>query len=954
LSKIIPLAEARGSLRATAIFVHGLGGDPLSTWTSAGAPGDVWPKWLAADVDGLAVRSVGYDASVSRWRGTAMHLPDRANNLFNRLLLEDDLATSELILIGHSLGGLLIKAMLRRAEAQARDDARAASLLERVRKVAFLATPHGGADLAEWGDRLRILVLPSAATAGLVRNDPHLRELNQWYRGFARKYAIEHLILTETRAMRILGTIVKPDSGDPGLEVDPVPIDADHVDIVKPEDRDSDVYRHVRDFLARRRERPVSREERKIAAVDAKLDALLAAVDARGLERQTVLRIAQRLAPETLTLEQAIVELERAVEIALDVIARGERGTNEDGFLADILARLGELTKRGEFDAGAREVDAALVELARRRAEQEDAYRRQRRTLLEAGVEQDSLRRDAAAVARRTEEIAEAEHPGERLAWTKTFREFWDRYYEEGLQKGVNFSLEIAIALARRMTEEAGDANQKGDAGNLLGNALAAIGERESGTARLEAAVAAFSEALKEMTRERVPLDWAATQNNLGIALCVLGSRESGTGRLEAAVAAYSEALKEYTRERVPLNWAMTQNNLGNALQLLGERESGKDRLEAAVAAYTEALKERMRERVPVAWASTQNNLGNALQLLGERESGTDRLEAAVAAYTEALKERTRERFPLDWATTQNNLGNALRVLGERESEKDRLEAAVTAYSEALKESTRERVPLDWAMTQNNLGNALRALGEWESGTERLEAAVAAYTEALKERTRERVPLDWAMTQNNLGVALKTLGSRESGTDRLEAAVAAYAEALKEWTRERVPLDWALTQHNLGDALQILGERESWTDRLEAAVAAYTEALKERTRERVPVAWASTQNNLGNALQLLGERESGTDRLEAAVAAYTEALKERTRERFPLAWALTQNNLGNALCALGERESGTDRLEAAVAAFFGALTVFKPEVSPRYFDGTQRNLSRALALLAERRKAGGG
>ena len=62
--------------------------------------------------------------------------------------------------------------------------------------------------------------------------------------------------------------------------------------------------------------------------------------------------------------------------------------------------------------------------------------------------------------------------------------------------------------------------------------------------------------------------------------------------RLEEAVAAYREALKERTRERVPLEWAKTQNNLGNALSTLGERESGTARLQEAVAAYREALKE--------------------------------------------------------------------------------------------------------------------------------------------------------------------------------------------------------------------------------------------------------------------------------------------------------------------------------------------------------------------------
>ena len=95
--------------------------------------------------------------------------------------------------------------------------------------------------------------------------------------------------------------------------------------------------------------------------------------------------------------------------------------------------------------------------------------------------------------------------------------------------------------------------------------------------------------ALEERTRERVPLDWAMAQNNLGNALARLGGRDGGTARLEEAVAAYRAALEEYTRERVPLQWAMTQNNLGSALLTLGERESGTVRLAEAVAAYRAA-----------------------------------------------------------------------------------------------------------------------------------------------------------------------------------------------------------------------------------------------------------------------------------------------------------------------------------------------------------------------------
>ena len=67
----------------------------------------------------------------------------------------------------------------------------------------------------------------------------------------------------------------------------------------------------------------------------------------------------------------------------------------------------------------------------------------------------------------------------------------------------------------------------------------------------------------------------AVAQNNLGVALGVLGERESGTQRLEEAVAAFRAALEEYTRKRVPLDWAATQMNLGNALAELGARENG-------------------------------------------------------------------------------------------------------------------------------------------------------------------------------------------------------------------------------------------------------------------------------------------------------------------------------------------------------------------------------------------
>src|SRR5262249_57096742 len=88
-------------------------------------------------------------------------------------------------------------------------------------------------------------------------------------------------------------------------------------------------------------------------------------------------------------------------------------------------------------------------------------------------------------------------------------------FFARGCDKGVNFDLLIAIEIGRLTLDSAQDAQQRGLALNDLVLALFRLGERESGTARLEEAVAACRAPLTERTRERVPLDWATTQNNL-------------------------------------------------------------------------------------------------------------------------------------------------------------------------------------------------------------------------------------------------------------------------------------------------------------------------------------------------------------------------------------------------------------------------------------------------------
>ena len=84
--------------------------------------------------------------------------------------------------------------------------------------------------------------------------------------------------------------------------------------------------------------------------------------------------------------------------------------------------------------------------------------------------------------------------------------------------------------------------------------------------------MAAYRAALEEYTREHGPFQWATTQNNLGNALLALGERESDTERLEQAVAAYRAALEEFAAEGMSRDRDRAQNNLNNVLQRLRER----------------------------------------------------------------------------------------------------------------------------------------------------------------------------------------------------------------------------------------------------------------------------------------------------------------------------------------------------------------------------------------------
>lgn len=343
----------------------------------------------------------------------------------------------------------------------------------------------------------------------------------------------------------------------------------------------------------------------------------------------------------------------------------------------------------------------------------------------------------------------------------------------------------------RYLEKEAGALRKQGDD----------FGEKEA----LRAAVERYCALIALKPRNRVPFKWAGGQYELGVTLMRLGERDSGTAQLEEALAAFAEAQKELTREAKPRRWARIESTRGYVLGVIGVRQRGTTRLDEAVASYREVLKVVKREQEPHQWAWAQMNLGVALARRGERSHGTRRLEAAVAAYRRALEEYTREKDPFRWASIQNNLGTALNDLGTREGGTARSQEAIAAYHEALKEWTLERLPMRRAGAQTGIANVLVRVARHESGTARLEEAIAIYDEALKERSRERTPIDWARTSGRQAIALMLLAERTNNAEMAEHAVARIEGVLdtvrggghaprEDYFERQLPLARALVQ----------------------------------------------------------------------------------------------------------------------------------------------------------------
>jgi protein SERAC1 len=228
------------------VFVHGLNGDAVTTWHPEGQPERFWPNWIGKDLPEVGIWSASYPASASAWVGGTMSLVDRAVNVLELLHVNDIGTNRPIVFVTHSLGGLLVKQMLRKVTDSNGPECKA--LMKHAKGIVFLSTPHAGSNLANFFVKYLKFLIPSVSVKELEAQEPLLRDLNTWY---CDKYIdLDIPIKVYCERMKTSGVLVVDEtSSNPGIPgVRAVPMDYDHITISRPE-RTSDLYRGIKKFV---------------------------------------------------------------------------------------------------------------------------------------------------------------------------------------------------------------------------------------------------------------------------------------------------------------------------------------------------------------------------------------------------------------------------------------------------------------------------------------------------------------------------------------------------------------------------------------------------------------------------------------------------------------------------------------------------------------------------------
>jgi hypothetical protein len=175
-----------------------------------------------------------------------MPIHDRATSLLGALADAHEIGRRPFILIGHSLGGLLIKQIIRHCVTMGDQYT---NFIDQLTGIIFFSTPHTGSGLVSLAKFLT-LIRATPLVQELANNQPYLRELDDWYRNYVVRAGLPNLSFFETQLTDGL-RVVDEVSGDPHLPgITAIPVDADHRSICKFSDRQNLIYRQALRFIS--------------------------------------------------------------------------------------------------------------------------------------------------------------------------------------------------------------------------------------------------------------------------------------------------------------------------------------------------------------------------------------------------------------------------------------------------------------------------------------------------------------------------------------------------------------------------------------------------------------------------------------------------------------------------------------------------------------------------------
>ncbi|KAJ4929002.1 hypothetical protein JOQ06_004623 [Pogonophryne albipinna] len=261
-----PQTRDNQPIKADVLFIHGILGAAFKTWRqkdrngleeeteSKGDYTECWPKsWLAADCPNLRVLSVEYDSHLSDWMAKCpvenqrKSLAYRSRELLKKLKLAG-VGERPVVWVAHSMGGLLVKKML----LDASEDPEMQALLNNTKGIMFYSVPHHGTFMAEYSVNVRYLLFPSVEVRELCKDSPALRNLNENFLDMAKEKEFKVLSFAETLPTNI-GPMIKilvvpTQSANLGIG-ELIEVDVDHLNICKPEKKDSFLYKRSLQFI---------------------------------------------------------------------------------------------------------------------------------------------------------------------------------------------------------------------------------------------------------------------------------------------------------------------------------------------------------------------------------------------------------------------------------------------------------------------------------------------------------------------------------------------------------------------------------------------------------------------------------------------------------------------------------------------------------------------------------